>query len=344
MFSLKRMLVSGVLVGVLLGSTNADLRPLSSTGRRLFLPSSPWNTVLRKGVRYSYLDDPRTRALLQGDARINAGRWSHPVYQATRGDTLYNVIDLENRRTITFPVPATARPDPQSDGHMYVISANGRQVLEMIGVKLDGLVITAHRAALVDLFGPGIHVDPTSQFPGVRASDASGLGGLLLSREISAAKIEHALTFALPAQYLKHGPVWPSSREDYWGFRQYRGSVPIGSLVAIPKGLDLTKLQLSPAGRALARALQQYGAYCSDQAGESGIVIYAEGAAEANPKLQRLRNDFNVLRPLLRVVTNNEPRPKTAAQVNRDNAVLRKAPPLEYFWSPERRAHGYGKQ
>jgi hypothetical protein len=143
------------------------------------------------------------------------------------------------------------------------------------------------------------------KFPGVRAMDASGMGGILRAWDLRTGRIRHALTFLLPYQRLKHGPVWPSAREDYWGFRDYTGHVPIGSLIAIPPNVDIGTLGLSPSGLALARALQDFGAYCDDSVGTDGIVISAEGASEEMPQLADMRRDFATIRRYLRAVVNN---------------------------------------
>jgi hypothetical protein len=127
-----------------------------------------------------------------------------------------------------------------------------------------------------------------------------------------------------PALTAAHGPVWPSAREDYWGFRDYTGNVPIGALIAIPFTVDLSKLGLTPSGLALAQALQDYGAYCDDSSGSRGIIISAEGATERTPELEDMRADFPKIRAYLRLVTNN-----TAAMPGGGGVPRREpAPPL----------------
>ena len=202
-------------------------------------------------------------------------------------------------------MPPGAKPDPMADGHMYVVDPSKHSVLEMIGVKRAANGdITAARAFDVDLYGTGMHMTD-GKFPGIRAMDASGMGGLIRVWELKAHRIPHAVTFMLPYSRLKHGPVWPSAREDYWGFRDYKGNVPIGTLIAIPPAVDVTKLGLTPSGLALAQALQDYGAYCDDSAGSQGIVISAEGATEGMAELQAMRADFPKIHAYLRPVTNN---------------------------------------
>jgi hypothetical protein len=298
-----------------------------------FLRSSPWNSQISPGVTFAAPASPVSYALQQGEARINAGTWSHPIFYARSEDPLVLILDLENRRYVRFRVPTAATPDPESDAHMYVVSETRRQVLELIGTKRTGDRISAHRAVLTDLYGLGMFIKDGSQFPGVRASDASGYGGLIRSWEIKSAAINHALTFALPARLLKHGPVWPFQKEDYWGFKQYKGYVRIGTLIAIPRYVDISALGLSLSGYALARALQNYGAYCSDQAGSAGIVIYAEGSAEGLPQTRDLRKDFTIIRRLLRPVTNNGPRKADDSVISYDKRIIEAAPPLVYNWA-----------
>ncbi len=303
-------LVTLVVVAALAAGATLRAQPLDAQGRRdpwlwPFASRSEWNTPLGSGARFAPADAPTSRDILMGGASIHAGEWSHPLYLAHPDDPVVRVFDRENERSFRVRVPAGAKPDPMGDGHMYVVDPTKRSVLEMIAVKrgADGS-ITAARAFKVDLYGTGMHMTD-GRFPGIRAMDASGMGGLIRAWELNAGRIPHAMTFMLPYTRLKHGPVWPSAREDYWGFRDYKGNVAIGSLIAIPPTVNLTKLGLTPSGLALARALQDYGAYCDDSAGSSGIVISAEGAAEGMSELRDMRADFPKIHPYLRLVTNN---------------------------------------
>jgi hypothetical protein len=270
-----------------------------------FAPDSPWNTPIGSGAVFSADDSAVTRDLLAGHAIIHAGMWSLPVYLAGAGDPWVRVHDEENSRDFSARVPREARPDPMGDGHLMVVEPSHLFALEMYRARvLPGGAIWARRAFRVSLTGPGMFLHD-GRFPGVRAMDASGMGGLLRVWELRDGRIRHALTFSLPYARLKHGPVWPSSREDYWGFRDYKGDVPIGTLIAIPPGVDISALGLSASGLALARALQDFGAYCDDSVGTDGMEISAEGASEGMPQLADARRDFPVIRRYLRVVTNN---------------------------------------
>ena len=273
-----------------------------------FSADLPWNRRIAAGAIFSAEDDPMTRDILAGHALIHAGAWSMPIFIATAGDPWVAVHDEENARDFRAQVPAGATPDPMGDAHLFVVDPAHRFVLEMYRARVfpDGH-ITAQRAFRVELQGSGMFLHD-GKFPGVRAMDASGFGGLLRVQEMQAGRIEHVLTFLLPVSRLRHGPVWPSSREDYWGFHDYKGHVPIGTLIAIPRKVNVDQLALSPGGLALAHALQDYGAYCDDSVGTDGIVLSAEAASENLAALAQMRADFPRLHPYLRAVLNNHPR------------------------------------
>jgi hypothetical protein len=273
-----------------------------------FSADSPWNRAVPADAVFSRDNDPITRDLLAGHALIHAGTWSMPIFIARASDPWVRIHDEENARDLWAQVPPDAKPDPMADAHLFIIDPAHRFDVEMYRARVFGNGhIVARRAFRVDLSGPGMFLQD-GKFPGVRAMDASGLGGILRAWEMQAGHIHHALTFLLPYARLKHGPVWPSSREDFWGFRDYTGYVPIGTLIAIPPDIKLDKLGLSAGGLALAHALQDYGAYCDDSVGTDGIVLSAEAASEGSVPLAQMRADFPRFRPYLRAVLNNHHR------------------------------------
>ncbi len=301
------MMTAWLAAGVLTLSAGSA----SAAGRDPWLwpfgPKSEWNTPLGSGATFAGPDAPITRDLHAGGAIIHAGEWSHPLYLARESDPVVDIYDKENNRHFRAHVPPNARPDPKSDAHMYVVAPDKHSVIEMYATKpTSGGGWTTARAFQVNLYGSGTHLTD-GKYPGVRAMDASGFGGLIRAWELRQGRIPHAITFLLPPDRLTHGPVWPSAREDYWGFRDYKGHVPIGALAAIPPDVDIASLGLSRGGQTLAHALQDYGAYCDDSSGYAGITLSAEGAAEGSSELADMRRDFPRLHVLMLPVTNNTP-------------------------------------
>ncbi|HKY90911.1 MAG TPA: hypothetical protein VJM11_07715 [Nevskiaceae bacterium] len=323
----RRKVLQGLAGSAALGSPlGAWLTPAAALAARdegrdpwlwPFASDSPWNTPIGSGAQYAGDNDPITLDVIEGGDEIKAGKFSHPIYLAKEGDPIRSIYDKENLRTFQFPIPADAKPDPKGDGHMYVVSPDRTLSMEMYRTKFDpdGRIVT-NRCFQVDLYGSGMQLKDGSKFPGVRAMDASGMGGILRVWEIEAQSIRHALTFLLNWSKLKHvegrrpgwGGTWPSNRNDYWGHRDYKGNVPIGTLIAIPASIDITRLGLNSHGLALARCLQDYGAYCDDSKNSFGISLSAEGASEGHPGLQKMRLDLGKLHPLLRPVLNNTER------------------------------------
>lgn len=307
----SKILFSLLCLFICLSNQNAAAEPATrDPWLQPFSSDSIWNTPIGSLAKFSDKDDPITQDILRDEARINAGQWSHPLYRALPDSPMTVVYDTENKRQYTVRIPAEATPAPpfpKGDHHMYVVDPEARYVLEMFGAvrQPDGR-IKAVRTEYIDLRGTGTHLHDV-RFPGVRASNSSGMGGIIRKWEIAAHKISHAMTFMLPTTQLKHGPVWPFEREDYWGFRDYKGNVPIGTLIAIPPDVDISKLGLTPSGYALAEALQNYGAYCADTGGFRHIIMSAEQAAEGMPELNDMRKDFNIIHKYLRVVLNNTP-------------------------------------
>ncbi|MFO0574775.1 MAG: hypothetical protein U1A78_12340 [Polyangia bacterium] len=274
------------------GARSPALQPFSA--------DSPWNTPLGQGAELEPPEAPCTQALRdpQATSDLNAAEWSHPIHQARPTDPLVRIfVDGELKAKVR--VPADAQPalprSRDSDGHLHILDPSGRWVDELWRARRnkDGSLVAQayHRN---DLYGPGIEKG------GVRAYGGSAIAGLIRRGEL-AAGIRHALALALPRRLQKRGPVWPATLEDDGAEADYRGAVPMGQLVALPRDLDLKGLGLGPQGLLLGRALQDFGAYDVDSSGD--ISLYAEPAAE--DELGTARADWAKLRLLIRCVRNS---------------------------------------
>ncbi|MGT2425266.1 hypothetical protein [Amnibacterium kyonggiense] len=259
-----------------------------------FASSSPWNTPLGAGAVYSTDGSALTQSLLQhsDSSYINSTAYSVPITVATDSDPVQSV-SVSGPAGAAHHMPADAQIAQGTDGTMVVI--DGTKAYEYWQARRDGSGhFSATYGTVVDLTGAG-----TSG--GVRASGFSATAGLIRSDEM--ASIDHALVVSLAADQLRSGPVWPATLQDGDASSSYRGAVPMGSLLAIPKTVDLDSLGLSPEGLVLARALQDYGAYVGDRS--SQMTLYAEPSANTTA-LDAMRADLrSKLAPLLRVVTNS---------------------------------------
>ena len=162
-------------------------------------------------------------------------------------------------------------------------------------------------------------------------SGLSSLGGTIrLNELVPGGEIRHALKVnvdGLTDLFPSPGFRWPAIRHDGCAPGCYGGSVPameMGSLLAIPAGVDINALGLSPAGLELAWTLQNYGAYVADNTARSVFSIETEYSPSGNVATQFQQDwgyafqapagsgtpwshDINVILANLDVVANNAP-------------------------------------
>jgi hypothetical protein len=273
-----------------------------------FASSSPWNMPIGSGATYGA---PASNACSAGTSDpslatdVNAGEWSHPVYVASSTDPTWKikvggqvVASVHAPKNIQPALPTFAQ-DPGTDAHLHIIDPAHSYVDELWHARVypTKLLVTADSHTRNYLSGSGVGSG------GERAYGGSAIGGLIRTWELQSGAIRHVLALALPVDHQRLGWVWPASSQDSFAVGSYTGSVPMGTLVAIPPSVNVNALGLSPAGLAVAHALQDFGAYDVDSSSE--LDLYAEPPAE--PLVQPIRNDLPTLAPLLRCVTNNTP-------------------------------------
>ena len=271
-----------------------------------FAADSPWNLGLGAGALFRSTSDPMTTNLRSSTWTpwVNAGQYSHPLIQASWSDPVVSmtcdyISGVGAGATTQFRVPLNATAAPGTDGHLHVINPERTQVVEMFQVRGSGSQRTCNYLVRNDLRSSGFGAG------GTRAHGGSAIGGLIRSNELDGTPIRHALAVALSAGQLKQGFVWPATAEDGDAQWSYYGAVPMGSYLAIPLSVDVGALNLTPEGRAVALALQRYGAYVVDRA--SGVMLYTEPSLEGSSELDNLRRDMRTLVGQLRIVANNSP-------------------------------------
>jgi hypothetical protein len=157
-------------------------------------------------------------------------------------------------------------------------------------------------ASYIDARGDG-----TGWWNGRRASLIPSFAGLIRTGEISSGRIPHALAAIASQTMLTRAAVWPAYAFDRDS--AYSGTMPMGSLLAIPADIDINVLGLSPTGKVLAAAAQDYGVYIVDSGG-GGLTLLAElgdpeirwpGTAQTPPWWR----DLEIIRDVLMRVANN---------------------------------------
>jgi len=270
------------------GTRLAALHPFSS--------GSPANTAIGSKARFGGSDHAMMRGLALADPTINRQNWSIAVAYAKSSDPVATLTDTTSKKKYTIHIPKDASTTGGTDQHLSIIQPDGRWAYELYkATKQSDTAWTSTRVVKTDLFSDGLA-------DGARASSISHLIGLIRTHEVAERKIPHVLAIGLPDAALKKGWVWPAQGEDTSN-NQYSGTVPMGSLFAIPPDVDLDTLGLSAEGLALGRALQDYGAYVLVRA--STAALFAEPSADGTAT-DRMKSDYQKkLYELLRPVTNN---------------------------------------
>jgi len=226
---------------------------------------------------------------------------------STPNDSLWvlppDYMRASNQYRSTFRLPAGACPSPDSDSMMAVFQPDGWVVDIYATVVTSGGIVVATMASYIDARGDG-----TGWWDGRRASMLPSFAGLIRSGELASGRIPHALAVQVPASLLKEQVVWPAYTFDRNS--GYSGTLPMGSLLAIPAAVDVERLVLSTYGRAIAHAAQDYGVYVVDRGG-TGINFMAE---YGDPDIRWERTtepawwqDIETVKSLLQRVTNNGP-------------------------------------
>ncbi|AOS43226.1 hypothetical protein Verru16b_00269 [Lacunisphaera limnophila] len=265
---------------------------------RPFSADSPWNTPLPADAAVDR-DSPALIADLadRGPWLINIKDWSIPVYFVDAATTpRHDVGDLRPGiygkgfafpRQIPIPDGAIASPPvgDHSDNHLSVIDRTLGLEWGMWAARQDatGRWFTG-LGAVTDLTGTGV-APPWYDNPReldshrARAGGFPLIAGLIRVDEIKAGRIAHALAFAY--DHCRTGlfvPPASTSQVTQLEAVDSRG-IPMGGRLQLDPAWDVEGSGLSPAGKIIARALQEYGAYCSDYAGAN--VLYAENSPAA---------------------------------------------------------------
>lgn len=287
-----------------------------------FDPCSPWNHPIGDGAEYATPTSPDLLTDLSDPAAqlwLNWDQYSHPIYVASASDPVRTISAPE--LTVKTEVPNGVAPSAGSDGHLHVVDPTHHWVIEtyQATVKPSGDIFASDDAKN-DLFGLGVF--DVEKYGGTRAYGGSSIGGIIRKDRGGApgawdemkTGIRHALSAAVRRTAMnKTTPngrayVWPASyRDDGWQTTYgASGNVHMGSLLAIPKSVDLATLGLKNAGvKAVARALQDYGAYIVDATSDNlnfAAEPWVASAGGANDS-----GELRLLLPHVRVVVNNDP-------------------------------------
>lgn len=211
-----------------------------------------------------------------------------------------------------------------ADGASVLVQPDGRTAYDVYRLLKVSDTVWTSTSAIVrsDLQGTGVK-------GGRRAAGISYANGLIRGWEIDeilASRMDwmpHALSMSIPKEYLKLQPdssdgqlvirtdhlkvtrpvaVWPATQQDNQQWIPYSGRIAMGALFALPWDLDIDSLVTGRSARALARTLQRFGVYITDQS--SSWALYVEPSANGTAVLE-MQAAWKLLIPHMRRVTSN---------------------------------------
>jgi hypothetical protein len=272
-YSIQALSGSGAVLATL-GATGTTTA-LPATGfPRPFAPTSFWNTPVASGAPLAANSDG-VAAFLAAHATspsLAIGEWSVPVAEAHAGDATFSVPCTLYACSLgafgAVPIPATAKADTSSDGHLAVYDPRANREWDMWQAKATVGGWSASAGAAVSTAGDGVAAGNTASGD---AANLPLLGGLVRPEEIAQGHIDHALVFGLPG--VGHGaPVCPASHNAPTSSDP--NAPREGTHVQLDPSVDVSSLPIPAWAKVVARAMQVYGMYLRDTSGSLGV--YAE--------------------------------------------------------------------
>ena len=251
-----------------------------------FATDSPWNLRPVDPVFSPYVIPPTRYHPFVGPSDYSTG-----VFTAGRDDPPVTVVgpegspglwsaDEETHRPVTVPRwPVDVQPALGTDGHADIVDPIDGVVHSFWQLRFEGGRWRASQYAWTALNGRGWG-DPAHYFQGARAAGVPSLGGLIRKEEVDDGQswYRHALALSLDGSALRSGYVFPATSEDRDHATDYRGDIPMGSLLMLPVDFDAASIR-SPALRKVAETLKRYGARVIDQNHDTRFNIYVENGA-----------------------------------------------------------------
>jgi hypothetical protein len=284
--------------GVPAATPRSSSIPARRSTWRPFSAQSPWNTPIESNPKLAS-DSATLIADLAGSSKwpffsINIEQYGIPIYWVDERTPREHVeITLVGGRGFErggadVPIPKSALPAVGTDKHLLIIdkSANVEWGFWRAEKRVDRW--TCSVCAMADLAGSGVRPpalhNPWWMGHGARACGFPLVAGLITVDELRAGAIEHALVLAYPhirsRYYTAPASTAQASTEEALPTR----GMPCGARVQLDPKIDVDALGLSASGRAIARALQTYGAYIGDYSGAVSLYADASPTAQATYK------------------------------------------------------------
>lgn len=310
--------------------------PLRNAFDQPFQSTSPWNTAIGSNAVFGSNTSATYNDQIKGAGLVNHPTYTISIIQAQLTDPIVTLTSKGDTGTSYQKVSPLYIPDAPpieaiqqgstGDTWTSIVQPDGHTNQEISGTVAQTSTFaatgasnwTSKHARISDVKGDGITT-------GTRASNTSNIGGVIRLYDMAQGAIRHAVALsyggnqlgyqgggAVPGATKSQQFVWPASNVDQDWLTSYTGNIRIGTLFAIPPGVDVTKINdangvpITGVNLMLARAFQDYGGYVAARGPDSSARLYGEYLL-TSAQCKALTVAFNLLRPQLREVMNNSP-------------------------------------
>lgn len=252
----------------------------------------------------------RQKAAYHGTVSISVYSYTSPVYVAptNAATTTVTVWDCQNkgehnadltRQWAQVPIPANARASVGTDGEMTVYQPSTNTLWEFWQMRnKNGRWEACWGGKMTNVStNDGIWPNPY----GTTATGLPFLGGQITAEELQRGEIRHVIGISLVD--LEDASVfsWPATRSDGHNPSRMGNRIPQGTRFRLDPGVDIDALDMSAAGKVVAKAAQKYGFVVWDKAGavvirgQNAQSYIAEGQPDPYPALFDGKEEWAVL-------------------------------------------------
>jgi hypothetical protein len=264
---------------------------------RPFSNDSPWNTRIPSNAAIDSQSSRFIDDLSKGDFSVNIDNWSILVYYIN-SDSVPKVNVINSRPGIYgkgfaepnhIPILPDFIASPPvgdfSDNHLCILDTSKMIEWDMWAARKNKEgVWTTGLGAVTDVRSSGVEkpwFDQEHEFDAHR-SRAGGfplIAGLIRPDEIKTGTIDHALVFAYQRGRSEFFVPPASTAQATVEEMNNRVGIPMGGRIQLDPAINVDTLNLTPACKIIAKALQEYGAFNGDYAGAT--VLYADNSPAA---------------------------------------------------------------
>jgi hypothetical protein len=198
-------------------------------------------------------------------ATLNNTDWGIAFVVGSPTDPAYNVtctIYCDQGTSFSIHIPAGTQPSVGSDHHLVVRNGDTEYDMWVASYNARDNTWSANAVNYTSITGWGAECTPGQHCNSAVAAGFAGMGGVIRPEEIQQGHIDHALSLVIPGA--KAGYIaCPATHTD--GNKTEPYAIPEGALLQLGPSFDVDAQSWLPWQKMVAKAMQIYGAYVSDQ-------------------------------------------------------------------------------